>query len=139
MLGLHQEDVGAAITLDSIKIRHMHATESSDAFFEYHIDGPSVSLSKKLSTVIVALNADSSVKEGGELYYLQENGPVLASRAQGKAFAHSYNVLHGVSPHVGDRTSLILSFDHNLKMEDVGERKLTEEAKRELGFRRYVL
>ena len=117
----------------------MHAKEPSDAFLEYHTDGPCHSLGKKLSTVIVALNADSSVKEGGELYYLQENGPVLASRAQGKAFAHSYNVLHGVSTHVGDRVSLILNFDHNLKMEDVGDRKLTEEAKRELGFRRYVL
>ena len=117
-------------------IRHMHSAEPNDAFLEYHTDGV---YGTKLSTVIVALNDNSSVKEGGELYYLQENGPVVASRAQGKAFAHSYNVLHGVSTHVGDRVSLILHFNHDLKMEDVGGRKLTEEKKRKLGTRHYVL
>ena len=76
--------------------------------------------------------APDRAKEGGELYYLREDGPVLAPRAQGKAFAHSYNVVHGVSPHVGERVSLILHFNHDLKMEDVGGRKLTEETKREL-------
>ena len=98
--------------------------------FEYHTDESGNGLGVKLSTVAVALNDNSSIKEGGELYYIHENGPVLASRAQGKAFAHSYNVLHGISPHVGERVSLILHFNHDLKLEDVGGRKLTEETKR---------
>ena len=106
---------------------------------EYHNDESGQELGTKLSSVVVALNDNSSVKEGGELYYLRDDGPVLASRAQGKAFAHSYNVLHGVSPHVGERVSLILHFNHDLKMEDVGGRKLTEETKRELACRRHTL
>lgn len=139
LLDLHLEVVGATIPLESIKIRHMRATKPNDAYLEYHTDESGHGNGTKLSSVVVALNANSSVKEGGELYYLQQNGPVLASRAQGKAFAHSYNVLHGVSTHVGDRVSLILHFNHDLKMEDVGGRKLTEGKKRELGCQRHFL
>ena len=138
MLDLHKEVVGAAIPLEAIMIRHMRGAANSDAFLEYHTDEFTHDHST-YSTIIVALNDNSSVKEGGNLYYLREDGPVLASRAQGKAFAHSYDVLHGVSPHVGERVSLILHFNHDLKMEDVGGRKLTEETKRELACRRHTL
>ena len=139
LLELHKEVVGATIPLEAIKIRHMRGAANSDAFIEYHTDESGHKHGTKMSSVVVALNDNSSVKEGGELYYLREDGPVLASRAQGKAFAHSYNVLHGVSPHVGERVSLILHFNHDLKLEDVGGRKLTEETKRELKCQRHVL
>ena len=138
LLDLHKEVVGAAVPLQSIFIRHMRGNANSDAFIEYHTDEYSYE-DGTYSTIIVALNDDSSVKEGGELYYLREDGPVLASRAQGKAFAHSYNVVHGVAPHIGDRVSLILHFNHDLKLEDTGDRNLTEETKRKLETRRFVL
>ena len=128
MLALHKEVIGANIPLEGIFIAHTHGVANSNAFLEYHTDESGGDV--KSSTMLVALNDNSSVKEGGELYYLREDGPVLASRAQGKAFVHSYNVLHGVSPHVGDRTNLVLFFNHELKLEDVGGRKLTEETKR---------
>ena len=48
-------------------------------------------------------------------------------------------MLHGVAPPVGDRFTLILHFDHELKLEDVGGRKLTEEMKREFGSNHVVL
>ena len=135
LLDLHKEVVGTTIPLEAIKIRLMRGPTNSvtDAFFEYSTTESGHECGTKLSSVIVALNDNSSVKKGGELYYLREDGPVLAYRAQGKAFAHSYNVLHGVSPHVGDRVSLILQFNHDLELEDVGGRKLTEETKRGLG------
>ena len=139
MLDLHKDVVGAAIPLTAIMIRNIQGSANNDAFIEYHTDESGNEHGAKVSTLIVALNDNSSVKEGGELYYLREDGPVLASRAQGKAFAHSYNVLHGVSPHVGERVSLILHFNHDLKLEDVGGRKLTEETKRELKCQRHVL
>ena len=140
LLDLHKEVVGATIPLQSIFIRHMRGNANSDAFIEYHTDEYSYE-DGTYSTIIVALNDDSSVKEGGELYYLREDGPVLASRVQGKAFAHSYNVVHGVAPHIGDRVSLILHFNHDLKLEDAGgtSRNLTEETKRKLETRRFVL
>ena len=115
----------------------MRGIENNDAFLDYHADQNN-SKNGTYSTIIVALNDNSSVKEGGELYYLREDGPVLARRDQGKAFAHSYNVLHGVAPPVGDRFTLILHFDHELKLEDVGGRKLTEEMKREYGSNHVV-
>ena len=139
MLDLHKEVVGATIPLEAIKIRHMRGAANSNGFLEYHTDESGHKHGTKMSSVVVALNDNSSVKEGGELYYLREDGPVLASRAQGKAFAHSYNVLHGVSPHVGERVSLVLHFDHDLKLEDVGGRKLTEETKRKHETKRFVL
>lgn len=129
MLDFHREVVGATIPLESIKVRHMKG--NNVAFLEYHTDESGHKHGTKLSSLIVALNDNSSVKEGGELYYLQEDGPVLAAREQGKAFAHSYNVIHGVAPHVGDRVSLILHFNHDLA-EDVAGRNLTEETAREL-------
>ena len=138
MLELHKEVVGATIALEVIKIQHMRGAANNDAFLDYHTD-EFCNEHDKYSTIVVALNDNSSVKEGGELYYLREDGPVLASRAQGKAFAHSYNVLHGVSPHVGERVSLVLHFDHDLKLEDVGGRKLTEETKRKHETKRFVL
>ena len=138
MLDLHKEVVGAAIPLTAIMIRHMHGAANSDAFIEYHTD-EFTNEHGTYSTIIVALNDNSSVKEGGDLYYLRDDGPILASRAQGKAFAHSFNVLHGVSPHVGERVSLVLHFDHDLMLEDVGGRKLTEETKRKLGSKHFVL
>ena len=119
-------------------VRHYHGAANSKAFLEYHSEESNHD-GKKLSTIIVALNDNSSIKEGGELFYLREDGPVLASRAQGKAFAHSYNVVHGVSPHVGERVNLILFFDQDIKLEDIGGRNLTEETKRELGTSSYVL
>ena len=137
MLELHKEVVGATIALEVIKIQHMRGAANNDAFLDYHTD-EFCHEHDKYSTIVVALIDNSSVKEGGDLYYLHEDGPVLASRAQGKAFAHSYNVLHGVSPHVGDRVSLILQFNHDLKMEDVGGRKLTEDMKRKYGLRIHV-
>jgi hypothetical protein len=129
LLDLHKEVVGADIPLEAIFIAHSHGVANSNAFLEYHTD-ESESGGMKYSTMLVALNDNSSVKEGGELYYLRESGPILAPRSQGKAFVHSYNVVHGVSPHVGERVSLVLFFNHDLKLEDVGGRKLTEEAKR---------
>ena len=137
MLDFHREVVGATIPLEMIKIRHMKGNHDNNAFIEYHTDESGHKHGTKLSSVIVALNDNSSVTEGGELYYLQEDGPVLAARDQGKAFAHSYNVIHGVAPHVGDRVSLILHFNHEL--EDVAGRNLTEETARELGCTRRVL
>ena len=119
-------------------LRNHHGAANSKAFLEYHSE-ESESGGTKLSTIIVALNNNSSIKEGGELYYLREDGPVLARRAQGKAFAHSYNVVHGVSPHVGERASLILFFDQGIKLEDIGGRNLTEEKKRDQELISYVL
>ena len=116
----------------------MRGAAYSDAFIEYHTD-ESGHHGTKYSSVEVALNDNSSVKEGGNLYYLREDGPIVASRAQGKAFAHSYNVVYGVSPHVGERVSLNLFFNHDLELEDVVGRKLTEERKRELGQQHYEL
>ena len=137
LLDLHREVVGATIPLESIKIRHMKGNTDSNGFIEYHTDESGHQYGTRLSTVIVALNENSSV-EGGELYYLQEDGPVLAVREQGKAFAHSYNVVHGVAPHVGDRVSLILHFNHDLNLEDVVGMDLTEETSRKRGLRHQV-
>ena len=110
----------------------MKGIPDSDTYIEWHTDESGHKYGERLSSVIVALNDNSSVKEGGELYYLRKDGPVLAARDRGKAFAHSYNVIHGVSPLVGDRVSLILQFNHGLKMEDVVGRNLSEETRREL-------
>ena len=103
----------------------MKGYPGSEVYQEYHTD-ESENDGKKISSVVVALNENSSIKEGGDLYYLLEDGPVVAPRNQGKASAHSYNVIHGVSPHVGERYTLILDFNHDLNLEDVVGRKLTE-------------
>lgn len=66
----------------------------------------------KQSTMVVALNSENDV-EGGELFYLNQDGPVEAKRAQGKAYAHKYDVYHGVAPHRGSRISLLIHLDHD--------------------------
>lgn len=66
----------------------------------------------KQSTMVVALNSENHI-EGGELFYLNQDGPVEAQRVQGKAHAHKYDVLHGVAPHKGSRISLLIHLDHD--------------------------
>ena len=65
----------------------------------------------KQSTMVVALNSENDV-EGGELFYLNQDGPVEAKRVQGKAHAHAYDVYHGVAPHRGSRISLLIHLEH---------------------------
>jgi predicted 2-oxoglutarate/Fe(II)-dependent dioxygenase YbiX len=57
--------------------------------------------------MILPLNGDGDY-EGGELIYLNHQGPHHVARTPGKAIVHTAKDVHGVAPHNGTRYTLFL-------------------------------
>jgi predicted 2-oxoglutarate/Fe(II)-dependent dioxygenase YbiX len=59
------------------------------------------------SVMILSLNGDGDY-EGGELIYLNHQGPHHVARSPGKAIVHAAKDVHSVAPHNGTRHTLFL-------------------------------
>ena len=105
------ESVGADrdVIVRKIWIRQVRNDGSVGNYVDLHTDRSHAKY--KQSTMVVTLNGEDDI-EGGEIFYLNQDGVVMPERAKGKAFAHKYDVLHGVAPHSGTRVSLLIHLDH---------------------------
>ena len=103
--------VGEKAPVREISLRRTVNNEKHGHFIDFHTDEEVSGYLQ--STVIVPIGDEENDVMGGDPWYLGHNGPVKTKRMRGKAYAHSYDVLHAVGPIVGKRMSLLIHLDHS--------------------------
>ena len=113
------DSVGLYIPITGMFIRRSYAKEE-DGHVNYHVDN---------WNMIVSLNGDDDY-EGGELVYLNQDGPYHMPRTPGKAIVNNPGDVHGIAPHNGTRYTFFLwAMD--------GEKSILDDTPLELSMEKY--
>ena len=111
LLDFLYDAVGEVAPVREISLRRTINNGSHGHFIDFHTDEEVSGYLQ--STVIVPIGDEENDVVGGDPWYLSHDGPVMTKRERGKAYAHSYDVLHAVGPIIGKRMSLLIHLDHS--------------------------
>jgi hypothetical protein len=101
ILEFFYESVGSKVPVTRSFLRRTFMEEGpQDMQIDYHTD-------EDKSVMIISLSSDGDY-EGGELIYLNREGPHHVARTPGKAIVHNTKDVHGVVAHSGTRYTLYL-------------------------------